>query len=85
MASAKKVIKSAKDFKEDLEEKAEDWKSKLSAAFSPEQILVSLFVLSLFYVGYTAVNGNFDVNAKHEGDIIESCYCKSSHRYFYRA
>ena len=84
MSDAKKVIKSGY-FKHDLEEKAEDWKSKLSAVFSHEQILFSLLVLGIFYIGYIAVHGNHDTDVKHEGDIIEGCYCKNSHRDFYHA
>ena len=87
MSGVKDVLKLGKNFKKDLEEKQGDWKSKLSGAFSSEQIFFSLFVLGVFYAGYTVVNvnGNFDVDTKHEGDIIESCYCKSTLQDFYRA
>ena len=54
-------------YKKDWEKKKEDWKSKLSGAFSSEQIFFALLVLSLFYVVYAIVNGNFDINSKHEG------------------
>ena len=80
-------VKDALKFKKDLEEKKGDWKSKLSGAFSSEQIFFSLFVLAVFYAGYTGANvdGKFDVDTRRESDIIESCYCKSSHKHFYRA
>ena len=86
MSGVKDLLKSGEDFKKDLKEKEGDWKSKLSGAFSSEQIFFSLFVLGVFYAGYTVANidRNFDVDTKHEGDIIESCYCKSTHQDFYR-
>ena len=86
MSGVGDVLKLGKNFKKDLEEKQGDWKSKLSGAFSSEQIFFSLFVLGVFYGGYTAasVDGKYDVDTKNEGDIIESCYCKSSHADFYR-
>ena len=87
MSGVKDVLKLGKNFKKDLEEKQGDWKSKLSGAFSSEQIFFSLFVLGVFYAGYTVINvdRNFDVDTKHEGDIIESCYCKSTLQDFYCA
>ena len=86
MSGAEDLFKFGKKFKKDLEEKRGDWKSKLSGAFSSEQIFFSLFVLGVFYAGYTIANvdGHYDVDTKSEGDIIESCYCKSSHSKFYR-
>lgn len=79
------VAKRADDAKKDWEEKKEDWKSKLSGAFSSEQLFFSLFVLALFYVFYTIINGTFDINSKHQGDTINGCHCKSNHKRFYRA
>lgn len=87
VSGAEDLFKLGKDFKKDLEEKQGDWKSKLSGAFSSEQIFFSLFVLGVFYAGYTSatVDGKYDVDTKNQGDIIESCYCRSSHSDFYRA
>lgn len=79
------AVKEFKRIKADLKEKEGDWKSKFSGAFNSEQIFFSLFVLGIFYVVYTTVNGYYlNRNAKHEGDIIGSCYCKASHQSFYR-
>ena len=86
MASSNEIVEVAKEgdkFRKDLAEKRGDWKSKLSAAFNSEQIFFSLFVLSLFYVGYAIANAFHDTNAKNEDDIIENCYCNQSHQSFY--
>ena len=84
--SMAKILKQGKHIKEDFEEKKEDWKSKLSGAFTSEQIFYSLLVLGVFYAGYTIASvdrQNFDVNSKNEDDIIESCSC--SNGIFYRS
>ena len=44
------------------DENPEDWKSKLSPAFSEEEILYSLLVLGNFYVVYVIVKASFDVH-----------------------
>ena len=86
-AQLQNAFRAERNFREDLKEKKEDWKSKLSGAFSSEQIFFSLFVLSVFYAGYTIINvdGHYDVDTKDEGHIIDSCNCTSSHSDFYRA
>ena len=83
MVDPKEAVELAKHFKKELKEKQGDWKSKFSGAFNSEQIFFSLLVLGLFYVGYTIASVEFDVNSRHEDDVIESCYCKSSNRNFY--
>ena len=70
---------------ENLKGKHGEWKSKLSGAFTSEQLFFSLAILSVFYIGYVTFNGYSDVSTKHEGNILDSCYCKHSHQHFYRA
>ena len=62
-----------------LKGKQRDWKSKLSGAFNPEEIVFSLAILSVFYIVYTIFNGLSGVGTNHEGDSFESCYCEHSH------
>ena len=83
-AATREATSEANKFKKDLNEKKADWKSKLSAAFNSEQIFFSLFVLSLFYAVYTIGNGYIHIkDAKNEDDVIDRCYCRSSHQAFY--
>ena len=85
-ATTGEVVTRGNQLKKDFNEKRADWKSKLSAAFNLEQIFFSLLILSIFYVGYTLGNGIIHINdGKHEDDIIDRCYCKSSHQDFYYA
>ena len=80
------AVSEANRFKKDLNEKKADWKSKLFAAFNSEQILFSLFILTVFYTGYTITHGYFHINdGKHEDDVIDRCYCRTSHQVFYFA
>ena len=69
------------------DEKPEDWKSKLSPAFSEEEILYSLLVLGNFYVVYVIVKASFDVHDNSIDDeqrFVESCFCSLNQRIFYR-
>ena len=64
------------------------WKSKLSAAFNDEQVFFSLLLLSIFYVGYTAAKAEFDADntsLDNEERFIQSCYCSTHQRCFFRA
>lgn len=85
MVDVSRIVSRGNELRKDFEEKKGDWKSKLSGAFNSEQIFFSLFVLGLFYTGYTIGNAYFDTKAKHEDDITEHCNCKSSHYSFYRS
>ena len=69
------------------DERPEDWKSKLSPAFSEEEILYSLLVLGNFYVVYVIVKASFDVHDNSIDDeqrFVESCFCSLNQRIFYR-
>ena len=80
------VISRGKELNKDLNEKRADWKSKLSTILNSEQVFFSLFVLAFFFVGYTIGNSFIHrKDGKNEDDIIDRCYCRSSHQKFYRS
>ena len=69
------------------DEKPEDWKSKLSPAFSEEEILYSLLILGNFYVVYVIVKASFDVHdnsVEDEQRFVQNCFCSLNQRIFYR-
>ena len=71
-----------------LSEESCSWKSKLSGAYNDEQIFFSLLLLSIFYVGYTAAKADFDADntsIDNEERFIQSCYCSTHQRSFFRS
>ena len=80
------IISRGKELNKDLKMKKADWKSKLSAILNEEQLFFSLFILTLFFVGITIANSFFHrMDGRNEDDVIDNCYCRSSHQMFYRA
>ena len=71
-----------------LSEKSCSWKSKLSGAYNDEQVFFSLLLLGIFYVGYTAAKADFDADntsIDNEERFIQSCYCSTHQRSFFRS
>ena len=71
----------------DLTEEASSWKTKLSVTFNEEQIVISLLIFGIFYVGYATANAFFntdDDNLDDDDKFIQSCYCELNQRLFYR-
>ena len=65
----------------------DSWKTKFSSVLNEDDILYSLFVLSLFYIVYAIVTAVFnakDNNVSDEERFIQNCYCSFSQRFFYR-
>ena len=71
----------------DGDEKPEDWKKELSSVFNENEVFYSLFILVKFYVIYAIGKASFELydnSANDKERFIQSCFCDSNERSFYR-